>query len=301
MSQSPAVSDESIIHQIKELLENFGEPLFSIGETPVTFVSVLSCIGLILIAFVASTILRRVLSKVYDKRNIDVGLQHALNRLLHYVIMAVGIFIAVDNLGVSLSALAAIGGVLLVGIGFGLQDLAKDFISGLILLLERPIRKGDFIEVKNNQGTVIEIGLRATVINTYDDIDVLIPNGILLNEMVVNRLYGKKKYRIRINVGVGYDSDPELVRDTLISIAKAHPDILETPVPIVFFEHFKESTLGFRLMGWLDDARLEPRVKSDLHFGVNKAFQEAGIEMAYPQIDLHLRKGWEKIKKDTEN
>lgn len=299
MSQTSTVSNESILHQIKELLENLGEPLFSIGKTPVTFVSVLSCIGLILIAFVASTFLRRVLSKVYDKRNIDVGLQHALNRLLHYVIMAVGIFIAVDNLGVSLSALAAIGGILLVGIGFGLQDLAKDFISGLIILLERPIRKGDFIEVKNNQGTVIEIGLRATVINTYDDIEVLIPNGVLLNEMVVNRLYQGNNYRIRIYVGVSYGSDTELVRDTLINVAKAHPDILETPTPIVFFEDYGESVLKFRLMGWLDDARLEPRVKSDLHFAVDKAFRAAKIKMDFPQLELHLREGWEKLLKNT--
>lgn len=289
MIQNPTPSDESIFSQLQDLLGNFEGPLFSIGRTPITLVSLLTCIAFIIAAFIVSSILRRLLTKIYNQRKIDVGLQHSLNRLLHYVIIALGIFVAVDNLGVSLSALAAVVGVLLVGIGFGLQDLAKDFISGLIILLERPIRKGDFIEVNGHQGTVMEIGLRATLINTYDDIEILIPNGKVINEVVVNRMYQKKKYRIRINVGVAYDSDPELVRDTLIKVAKAHPDILERPVPIVFFEYFKDSYLDFRLMGWLDDARHEPRVKSDLHFEVNKAFHEANIEIAYPQIDLHLR------------
>lgn len=281
-------ADPSLLEQIKNLLTNFGEPLFAIGKTKVTFASLLSCALLIFVAFVISKVLRRILTKFYTKRNIDEGLQHALNRLLHYVIISVGVLMAVDNLGVELSTLAAIGGVLLVGIGFGLQDLAKDFISGLIILLERPIRKGDFIELKSYQGTVVEIGLRATVINTYDDIEILIPNGILLNQMVVNRLYQHKKYRIRVNVGVAYGTNPELVRDTLLKVANAHPDIQQDPKPIVFFEHFKASKLDFRLMGWLDDARLEPRVKSDLHYGIDKAFREAGIAMPFPQMDVHM-------------
>lgn len=111
------------------------------------------------------------------------GLQNSLNSLLHYIIIALGIFLAVDNLGVSLSALVAVGGVLLVGIGFGLQDLAKDFISGLIILLERPVCTGDFIEIGQDKGTITDIGLRATVINTYEDIEILIPNGKLLNSV----------------------------------------------------------------------------------------------------------------------
>lgn len=294
MDQAIPTDTESIFEKLKELLEGFADPLFSIGKTPISFVSVLTCIGFIILAFILSAVLRRILTKVYEKRHIDSGTQHALNRLLHYVIIALGIFLAVDNLGVSLSAIAAVGGVLLVGIGFGLQDLAKDFISGIILLIERPIRKGDFIEVDEFKGSVMEIGLRATLINTYDDIEILIPNGKLVNDVVINRIYQEKYYRIRINVGVAYGSDTERVRDILISVARAHPNILEKPEPIVFFEHFKDSYLDFRLMGWLDNARLEPRVKSDLHYAVDKAFREAGIEIAFPQLDLHFRNNLEK-------
>ncbi len=283
------LSGTSAFEGIKGFFAHLGEPLFSLGKTPITLISIITCIAFILFAFLISFILRRLLSKIYHKRKIDVGLQHSLNRLLHYVIIAIGFFIAMDNLGVSLSALAAIGGVLLVGIGFGLQDLAKDFISGLIILLERPIRKGDFVEVENKQGTVVKIGLRATVINTYDDIEVLIPNGTLINNVVVNRLFQEKVYRIRINVRAAYGSNPEAVREALLKAAQSHPDILEDPKPIVFFEHFKESHLDFRLMGWLNDARLEPRVKSDLHYAVTQTFKEAGIQMPFPQMDVHLR------------
>lgn len=288
--------NESILANLWELFKSFGQPFLSIGKTPISIVSILTCIAFIIIALIVSRLLRRVLTKVYQKRHLDEGIQHSLNRLLHYIIISLGIYLAIDNLGVSLTALAAVGGVLLVGIGFGLQDLAKDFISGLILLLERPIRKGDYIEVEKNQGTVMEIGLRATVINTYDDIEILIPNGKLINEIVVNRLYQQRYYRIRINVGVDYNSDPEQVRDLLISVAKAHPDILENPAPTVFFEQIKASSFDFRLMGWLNDARLEPRVKSDLHYGVTKAFGEAGINMPFPQLDLHLRDGWQQMQ-----
>src|SRR5699024_9962177 len=137
----------AIFTNIVDLLKSFGEPLFNIGKTPISVVSVFTAILFIIIAIFISKFLRRILTKVYQKRNMAEGVQHSLNRILHYVIIAIGIYLAIDNLGISLTALAAIGGVLLVGIGFGLQELAKNFISGLILLLERPIRKGDYIEV----------------------------------------------------------------------------------------------------------------------------------------------------------
>ncbi len=289
----------AIFTNIVDLLKSFGEPLFNIGKTPISVVSVFTAILFIIIAIFISKFLRKILTRVYRRRNMAEGVQHSLNRILHYLIIAIGIYLAIDNLGISLTALAAIGGVLLVGIGFGLQELAKNFISGLILLLERPIRKGDYIEVGEKQGTVLDIGLRATIIRTYDDIEIQIPNGELINGVVVNRIYEQGYYRIRINVGVAHNTDPEQVRDILISVAKKHPDILETPQPIVFFEHFEQSYFDFRLMGWLDDAKLEPRVKSDLHFGVHKAFKEAGVDITFPQMDVHFRNKKEKTSYDN--
>ncbi len=280
---------DSVREGFDPLVEQVGEPLFAIGGTPVTIASILTFVGFIAFAFVASALLQRVLTGFYNRRDLEVGVQYALNRLLHYVIVALGIFLAVDNLGISLTALAAVGGVLLVGIGFGLQNIAQNFVSGLILLLERPIRKGDYVEVAGVEGTVRHIRARATVIKTYDDIEVIIPNGKFITEVVVNSAYEQRSYRIRINVGVAYGSDTELVRETLIAVAEAHPDILETPEPIVFFENFGDSALDFRLMGWLANPRLEPRVRSDLRFAVDKAFRAAGIEIPFPQRDVHIK------------
>ncbi|HET7275203.1 MAG TPA: mechanosensitive ion channel domain-containing protein [Longimicrobiaceae bacterium] len=280
---------DSLADNFEPVIEQVGEPLFAIGGTPVTIASILTFIGFIAFAFVASALIQRALGGVYRRRDVDVGVQYALNRLLHYTIIALGIFLAVDNIGISLTALAAVGGVLLVGIGFGLQTIAQNFVSGLILLLERPIRKGDFVEVADVQGTVRDIRARATVINTYDDIEVIIPNGKFITEVVVNRAFELRYYRIRINVGVAYGSDTELVRDTLIKVAEEHPDILPEPKPIVFFEDFGESALDFRLMGWLANPRLEPRVKSDLRFGVEKAFRAAGIEVPFPHLDVSIK------------
>jgi small-conductance mechanosensitive channel len=276
------------------LLQSVGQPLFFIGGTPVTIASILTFIGIIVVTFVTSAVLRRFLSKAYGRRGLDMGMQYALNRLLHYLILGVGLFLAIENIGISLTALAALGGILAVGIGFGLQNIAQNFVSGLILLLERPIRKGDFVEVDDVAGTVREIRARATLINTYDDIEVIIPNGKFITETVVNRAFEKRYYRIRINVGVAYGSDTERVHDTLIEVAKAHPAILEMPEPIVFFEDFGDSALDFRLMGWLADPRLEPRVASDLRFAVDRAFRNAGIEVPFPQRDLHLRSGFDR-------
>lgn len=281
-----------IFEQLVSLLNALAEPLFAIGRTPITLASILACLAFVAVAFLVSAVVRRALEPVYQRRDIDEGVRYSLNRLLHYVILTVGIFLAIDNLGISLTTLAALGGVLAVGIGFGLQNIARDFVSGVIMLLERPIRKGDYVEVDGVGGTVRDIRARATVINTYDDIEILIPNGKFITETVVNRAFEERHYRIRINVGAAYGSDEEFVRDTLIRVAKAHPDILDHPEPIVFLENFGESALDFRLMGWLANPRLEPRVTSDLRFGVARAFRDAGIEIPFPQRDLHLREGW---------
>jgi small-conductance mechanosensitive channel len=283
---------DPITENLDPLVGRASAPLFSIGGTPVTIASLLTFVGFIVLSFVLSALLQRVMGRVYRRRDVDVGVQYSLNRLLHYVILATGFILAIDNLGISLTALAAVGGVLLVGIGFGLQNIAQNFVSGLILLLERPVRKGDFIEVAGAEGTVTEIRARATLINTYDDIEIIIPNGKLITEIVTNRAFQQRYYRIRINVGVAYGSDTEMVRDTLIRVATEHPDILPEPEPIVFFENFGDSALDFRLMGWIADPRLQPRVRSDLRFSVDRAFREAGIEVPFPQRDLHLRSGW---------
>jgi small-conductance mechanosensitive channel len=266
--------------------------LFMIGGTTVTLASVVSFGVFIVLAVFISFGFRRALRAAYVRRGIDPGVQYALDRLVHYAILAVGIFLAIDNLGVSVTALAGIGAVLAVGIGFGLQNIAQNFVSGLILLLERPVKKGDFVEVGNARGTVREIYARATVVTTPDNVDIIVPNGEFVTKEVVNQTLDDRKVRLRVEVGVAYGSDTELVRDTLLRVAEDHPLVLREPPPRVLFAEFGDSSLDFTLFAWVQDPLERMLVSSDLRFAIDRAFRDAEIEIPFPQRDLHLRSGF---------
>jgi potassium efflux system protein len=193
---------------------------------------------------------------------------------------------------VSVSALAGLGAVLAVGIGFGLQNIAQNFVSGLILLLERPVKKGDFVEVGDVRGTVRDIRARATVVTTLDNVDIIVPNGRFITEPVTNETYDDRRVRVRIPVGVAYGTDPQRVRTTLLGVAAGNPAVLAAPEPQVQFTDFGESSLDFVLLVWIPDPRQEQQTASDLRFAIERALGEAGIEIPFPQRDLHLRGGW---------
>ncbi|HEX2210882.1 MAG TPA: mechanosensitive ion channel domain-containing protein [Longimicrobium sp.] len=275
-----------------ELLRTrFDEPLFVIGGTAVTVASVISFVVFLVAAYAASWLLRRSLTRVYRRRAVDEGVQHALDRLLHYAVIALGAFVALDNLGVSVTALAGLGAVLAVGIGFGLQNIAQNFVSGLILLLERPVKKGDFVEVGDVRGTVRDIRARATVVTTLDNVDIIVPNGQFITEPVTNETYGDRRVRVRIKVGVAYGSDTARVRDILLRVAGDGPGVLADPPPQVLFREFGESSLDFELLAWLGDPRDENAAASELRFEIDRAFRAEGIEIPFPQRDVHLRSG----------
>jgi len=277
-------------------LESLSHPLFIVGGTPITLSSIISFLVILLVTYIASRALQRALGQVYKRRQLEEGVQYALNRLLHYGILALGVMVALQNLGISITALAGLGAILAVGIGFGLQNIAQNFVSGLILLLERPVKKGDFVEVGETRGTVRSIHARATVITTLDNVDILVPNGELITEAVVNQTYRDRQLRIRIGVGVAYGSDTELVRRTLLTVAQAHPAVVRKEQAAVLFEDFGDSSLDFTVMAWIEDPVAQRRVASDLRFAIDAAFRQAGIEIPFPQRDLHLRSGWEQVK-----
>jgi small-conductance mechanosensitive channel len=280
-----------------ENFRGFDRQLFFIGGTEVTVASVASFFIFLTIAFVVSAVLQRALGQFYRRRDIEEGTQYALNRLLHYAVVAMGLFLALDNLGVSITALAGLGAILAVGIGFGLQNIAQNFVSGLILLLERPVKKGDFVVVGDTRGTVRSIHARATVITTLDNVDILVPNGDLITEAVINQTYRDRDLRLQIAVGVAYGSDTELVRTTLLRVAEEHPTVIRKAEAAVLFDDFGDSSLDFSLMVWIDTPQAQRRVASDLRFAIDAAFRRAGIEIPFPQRDLHLRSGWEKVGK----
>ena len=278
--------------ELAPLRARFDESLFVVGGTTVTVASVVSFVVFVLVAIAASWLLRRSLHRLYVRRGVDEGVRHALDRLIHYCVMAMGAFLALDNLGVSVTALAGLGAILAVGIGFGLQNITQNFVSGVILLLERPVKKGDFVQVGDVRGTVRDIRARATVVTTLDNIDIIVPNGQFITEAVTNETFGDRRVRVKIDVGVAYGSDTELVRRTLLQVAAANPAVLDHPAAQVMFVEFGESSLDFALQAWVADPRDGPPTASELRFAIDAAFRAAGIEIPFPQRDLHLRSGW---------
>jgi small-conductance mechanosensitive channel len=264
-------------------------PLFFLGGSAVTLASLVSFVLFIIIALALSAGLQRAMGRVYRQRGVDEGVQYALNRLLHYGVLLVGGFLALDNLGISVTALAGLGAILAIGLGFGLQNIAQNFVSGLILLLERPVKKGDLVEVGSTRGVIRSIHARATIVTTLDNVDIIVPNGDFIVEPVVNQTFGSRSLRIRVEVGVAYGSDTARVRSTLERVASEHPAVLPEPPPQVHFTDFGDSSLDFALLVWVDDPIRQARIASDLRFAIDAAFREQRIEIPFPQRDLHLR------------
>ena len=223
--------------------------------------------------------------------------QFILLRFTHYIILIVGGLISLSTLGISFTTLALIFGGLSIGIGFGLQNIALNLISGFILIFERPIKIGDLVEIidVNIFGRVSSINLRSTVIAALDEKEIIVPNSQLVTEPVHNLTHYNNRYRVRIRVGVSYSSDVELVKNTLLEVANAHPEVIKEPIPnaesvtapFVRFINFGDSSLDFELLAWIPDSFKRFDVASDLHFMIWEKFKEYGIKIPFPQRDLH--------------
>jgi small-conductance mechanosensitive channel len=214
------------------------------------------------------------------------------------VVLVVGIFIVLENTGIHLAALAVFAGAVGVGVGFGLQNIASNFISGLVILAERPITIGDRVEVAGVAGQVEHIRARSTVIRSNDNIMMIVPNTKFIDSPVTNWTYGDRRVRFRIPVGVAYGSDVNQVRDALLAVARENPHTLEEPAPTVFLDEFGDSSIDFKLMVWSSEMSDRPsRYRSDLNFAIAHKFHEIGIEFPFPQRDIHIRDGVLKVEK----
>jgi small-conductance mechanosensitive channel len=275
-----------------ELLEAFRRPLFPLGKTEVTLALILQCVGLVLAAFWGSALLRRILlARVLPRTRLDRGLQDALARIAGYVALAVGLVVGLSVIGIELTSLTVLAGALGVGVGFGLRNIIENFVSGLILLAERPIRLGDRIEVGDVTGEVVAIGARSTIVRSNDNISVIVPNSQLITEAVTNwGLGGDKRVRFKIAVGVGYGSEPREVERILLDVARSNPHVLRDPPPKVAFRAIGESSIDFELRVWTAELYDHPAsIQSELYFAIWDAFKGARIEIPFPQRDLHLR------------
>jgi small-conductance mechanosensitive channel len=275
---------------VQWLLHHLRFPLFSLSGRPVTLLALFALLVTVVVSVLAGLIARRALQRLLLRRGTaEKGLAYALGRIAQYVVVVSGVLFGLDNVGLSLTTLATVGAVLTVGIGFGLQNIAQNFISGLILLLERPVQQGDFVSIGDLIGRVDEIALRATRVISRDGVAVIVPNSVLITATVINLSAGMPNYRARVKVGVAYGSDLAKVRDLLLELAAAHEEVLADPAPHVFFRAFGDSSLDFELTVWLADPQHDPYVTSDLRFAIDAAFRLRGIEIPFPQRELHFR------------
>ena len=215
--------------------------------------------------------------------------QYSITTLTVYAVMGLGLWLSISQI-VDIRSLGYLVAALSVGIGFGLQEIVSNFMSGLILLFERPIKPGDLVEIGGGTfGTVRELGIRATTLRTNDNIHILVPNREFITQKVVNYDHVDPKIRISVNVGVAYGSDPKMVRDVLVEVAAKDGRILKRPAPDVHFQAFGDSSLDFRLMCWIDAADQQWRIASDLRFAIDAAFKRHAISIPFPQRDVALR------------
>lgn len=264
--------------------------LFELKQTPVTVLSVVMFILVIAVFFIGSKLLNRViLRRIFSRFITDKGIQFTLLRIVHYLIMITGVVVAFQFVGVDLAGLTVIFGLLSVGIGFGLQNITSNFISGLILLFERPIKVGDRVTAGDIEGDVTSINMRATTIQSLDNISIIVPNSEFISSTVTNWSYGDPKIRLRIEVGVSYSSDLDTVIKALTEVALEHPDVLKTPEPLVLLSGFGDSSWDMVLVVWLGTPKRYYLTRSEINCAIVKKFRDRDVEIPFPQRDLHIR------------
>ena len=275
-----------------EIFGVFTKPLFQLGQTWISLATMVEFIIVITFVVLLSRLVRRLLRRtVLARTKLDLGLQYAIARIVSYVVLVLGLIIGLETLGVNLSSLTVLAGALGVGIGFGLQNIVGNFVSGLIILGERPIQIGDRVQLDaSTVGKVVRIGARATHVLTNDNIMIIVPNSEFVSSRVVNWTHNDPRVRFRINVGVSYGSDPHLVEKLLLEVATADPSVLKDPPPTVVFKEFGDSALLFELRAWSVDMTHRPgTLESQLNFAIWDKFKQHGIEIPFPQRDVHLK------------
>ena len=275
-----------------QLIQTLTAPILTLGSTKYSVLYLLFLIGLLLglmiLAGAATNLLR---TRILQFTGIDRGAQEAIAVITKYTIIIVGAIVLLQVGGLDLSSLTILASALGVGIGFGFQDIAKNFGSGVILLFERPIQVGDFVQVGDIEGTIERIGGRSTLLRTLDQISIIVPNSSFLEDKVINWSYKNPVSRLRIPVGVAYGSDISAVKTALLEATQEQTGILPIPTPTIFFVGFGESSLSFVLLVWTATPSQQYLIKSNLYFRIEELFRKHHIQIPFPQRDLHIRSG----------
>jgi len=271
---------------------------WSIGSFSITLGNVIVFIISIWLAITIARFVRFILEgDVLPRLNLPRGVPGAISIMSSYIIIGFGIIVAIMSAGIDLNSFALLAGALGVGIGFGLQNIVNNFISGLILIFERPIQIGDAVQVEDLSGRVTHIGIRSSTVKTWDGAEVIVPNGNLISNKLINWTLSDQRRRIEIKVGVAYGSDVNLVMETLLECAKINEKILPDPPAYVLFNDFGESSLDFELRCWTSDFGSWVEIRSNIRVAIDKAFKERNIKIPFPQRDLHLKSGFDFVNK----
>jgi len=267
------------------------QPIFRLGGLPITLLFLLkTTIFLVLLVLFSHFTLILLQNKVLTHTPLESGQQYALAKVVSYLLFLLGLIIGLQSLGVNLSSLVVVGGALGIGVGLGLQAIVSNFVAGLILLLEQPIKLGDRIQVGDTYGDVVRLRGRSTWVRTNENVVIIVPNSEFINQRVTNWTANDRQVRVSLSLGVSYGSDPGAVRESLLAVAQSHPDVLPEPGPEVIFTEFGDSSLNFELRVWtIRQVQTPSRLKSDLYFSIFEAFRRDGVEIPFPQRDLNLR------------
>lgn len=282
---------ESIKTFINDIIRSLSIPLFSVGDSTITIWSLVYILFfLTFLYWLTSKLSRFIIYNLLAKSKIELGVRIAVGSILRYTVLTVGFIISLQTVGINLSSVTILLGALGVGIGFGLQNITNNFVSGLIILFERPIKVGDRIEVAGVTGDVQKISMRATTIVTNDNISIIVPNSEFISSTVINWSHTDRMVRFNFPIGVSYKEDPEEVKRLLIRVAETNDGVLKEPKPDVLFTEYGDSAMIFNLRVWTMKYIDRPGVlKSQLYYDIFKVFKENGVEIPFPQRVVHLK------------
>tara|TARA_R110002126_G_scaffold227147_2_gene371777 strand:- start:24842 stop:25774 length:933 start_codon:yes stop_codon:yes gene_type:complete len=298
LPQLDQLTPTELFNYLGELLNT---TLFKLKDTPVTLLSItIFVLFLIGFTFLGSFIKRLLNHKILPKFITDPGLRFTLARMTQYTVMIIGIFVSFQFVGVDLTGLAVIFGFLSVGIGFGLQNVTSNFISGLIVLFERPISIGDRVLVNDIEGDVQEINIRSTTVRSINNISVIVPNSEFISKNVVNYSYGDPTYRLIIDVGVSYGSDLDKVLKALHEVAEENTSILKNPKHDVHLRSFGDSSWNMKLFVWVGNVKDHYNIMNELNQAIVRKFREYDIEIPFPQRDINFKNALVKGDKGEE-
>lgn len=264
-------------------------PLFVLRDHQISIKSIIILFALLWGFSWLSKWIERFIHKTLMYKDIDPGIKGSIERFSRYLVLIIGVLISLSSIGIKLNTLTTFGGVLLVGISFGLQNITQNFMSGIIMLLERPIKKGDIVQVGDTSGRVLDIKARSTLILTRDDVVIIVPNSAFITEQVVNDSFSGDKLRLHIDIGVAYGSDVDKVTEVLMAVANSHEKVLKSPPPTVVLKNFADSSLNFTLRIWTNELWFFDLVLSELRYEIVRQFRANEITIPFPQRDLHVR------------